>query len=211
MTKHDAPVSNRARAVGVVVLGLSGTGAAVGALWALLAPSVHAVVAIARSGGRVHDYLGNESEHLFVAPFLMLGLLNVVAVIAPVLAWQWRQHRGPEMAAGLSIGLIAAAGTAAAVGVLLVRMRYGALDFDTVPLSNADHKLTYVIQAPPVFFARAPLPAAATLLAPAATASLVYALLACADARDDLGSSHPGTVAAVTVSVKADGDVTFGR
>lgn len=176
------------RVILAVVLGLSASGALVGALWAWIAPSIHGVVAITRSGERVHEYLGSESQNFFVAPFLLLGLLGVVAVVASVLAWQWREHRGPGMAVGLAIGSAAAAAVAAAVGALLVRLHYGALNFDTVTLATGDHSLTYVRQAPPVFFARRPLQIAATLMSPAAAASLVYALLAAGSARDDLGA-----------------------
>ncbi|WP_240355721.1 DUF2567 domain-containing protein [Mycobacterium bourgelatii] len=174
-----------------VVLGLAGSGAFVGALWAWIAPPAHAVVAVARSGERVHEYLGAESQNFFVAPVLLLGLLGVVAVVSSVLVWQWREHRGPEMVVGLCVGLIATAAVAAGVGALLVRMRYGALDFDTVTLADGDHSVTYVRQAPPVFFARDELLVAATLLSPAAIASLVYALIAAGCARDDLGAHPP--------------------
>ncbi|BBX96161.1 DUF2567 domain-containing protein [Mycobacterium lacus] len=186
-----APHTSRSRAIVVVTLGLAATGVLVGALWAWIAPAIHAVVALTRSGERVHDYLGTESSNFFVAPFLMLGLLNVVAVVASVLVWQWRAHRGPGMVVGLSTGLVAAAAAAAAVGAVLVRLRYGALDFDVVALSGADHKLAYVTQAPPVFFDRRPSLVAATLLSPAAAAALVYALLAAGNARDDLGGYPP--------------------
>jgi len=182
------PSTARARTILALVLCLSASGVLVGALWAWIAPSIHAVVAIARSGERVHEYLGSESQNFFVAPFLLLGLLGVVAVVASVLAWQWREHRGPGMVAGLAIGSAGAAVVAAAVGALLVRLHYGALNFDTVTLAGGDHSLTYVRQAPPVFFARRPLQIAATLMSPAAAASLVYALLAAGSARDDLGA-----------------------
>ncbi len=88
---------------------------------AWIAPPIHGVVALDHSGERVHDYLGTESEHFFVAAVLMLGLLSVVSVVAPVLVWQWGEHRGPGMVAALSIGLVAAAAAAAAVGAPLVR------------------------------------------------------------------------------------------
>lgn len=183
----DAPRTSRRRALITVVLGVSLAGGVVGALWAWVAPSIHAVVAITRAGERVHDYLGNESQNFFVAPFLMLGLLGVEAVVASVLAWQWREHRGPEMVVALSVGLIGAAAAATSVGALLVRLRYGVLDFDTVALARGDHSVTYVMQAPPVFFARQLSLVVATLLSPAAVASLVYALIAAGTARDDLG------------------------
>ncbi len=209
MTEHaepetvGAPLTSGARAIIVVTVGLAVTGALVGGLWAWIAPSIHAVVALNRAGERVHDYLGNESENFFIAPFLLLGLMNTVAVVAAVLVWLWRAHRGPEMVVGLCIGLMVATAAAAGVGALLVRLRYGALDFDTVPLlANADHGLTYVIEAPPVFFARAPLQVVVTLLSPAAVAALVYALIAAGNPRDDLGAypsadqpSNPLTVA----------------
>lgn len=146
-----APRTSRTRAVLFVMLGLSATGVLVGGLWAWIAPPIHAVVAITRAGERVHEYLGSESQNFFIAPFMLLGLLSVLAVVASALMWQWREHRGPQMVAGLSIGLTTAAAIAAGVGALVVRLRYGALDFDTVPLSRGDHALTYVTQAPPVF------------------------------------------------------------
>jgi hypothetical protein len=90
------------------------------------------------------------------------------------------------MVVGLSVGLVTAAAVAAAVGAVLVRLRFGDLNFDAVPLSG-EHRVAYVIEAPPVFFARKPLQMAATLLWPAGTACLVYAVFAAASARDDLG------------------------
>jgi hypothetical protein len=199
-----APRTSRARAVVIVVLGLLATGALSGGLWAWIAPPIHGVVALDHTGERVLDYLGTESEHFFVAAFLMLGLLSVVSVVAPVLVWQWRQHRGPAMVAGVTIGLVAAAAAAAAVGAPLVRLRYGVVDFDGAPVTH-DNPVYYFTQAPPVFFGRGPLQIAATLLAPAATAALVYALLAAAATRDDLGGhpAEPQPPTAVTVPTGA--------
>nr|WP_260745389.1 DUF2567 domain-containing protein [Mycobacterium sp. SMC-2] len=171
----------------VGALGSSAAGVLIGGLWAWIAPPIHAVVALTRSGERVHDYLGNESQHFFDAPSLMLGLLTVLAVVTPVLAWQWRAHRGPAMVAALSTGMVVVAAAATAMGAALVRISYGALNFDAVPLSKAP-SVAYVIQAPPVFFADDPLQVALTLLWPAAIAALVYAVLAASDARDDLGA-----------------------
>jgi hypothetical protein len=182
-----APTS-RARAIFFAALGLSASGVLVGGLWAWLAPPIHLVVAMTRSGERVHDYLGTESQHFFDVPSLMLGLLTVLAVVAPVLTWQWRRLRGPGMVIGLTIGMIGAAGAAASVGAVLVLLRYGALDVDKVPVLGSP-AVSYVIQAPPVFFGPGPLQIATTLLWPAAVAALVYALLAAGSAYDDLGSS----------------------
>lgn len=181
-----APRTSRRRAVVAVVVGLIVAGVLIGALWAWLAPAVHGVVALTRDGDRVHDYLGNESDHFFVAAFLMLGLLNVVAVLAAVLLWQWRAHRGPGMVGALCIGVLGAAAAATSAGALLVHTHYGATDFAAAPVTE-QHRVYYFTEAPPVFFGQAPLQIACTLLLPVATAALVYAVLAAATARDDLG------------------------
>jgi hypothetical protein len=183
--------ASRLRAIVLAALGLSATGVLVGALWAWMAPPIHLVVAMTRSGERVHEYLGTESQHFFDVPALMLGLLTVLAVVASVLTWQWRRLRGPGMVIGLTIGMVGAAALASAVGAVLVLLRYGALDVDRVPVLGSP-AVSYVIQAPPVFFGPGPLQMAATLLWPAAIAALVYAMLAAGSAHDDLGSSGYG-------------------
>jgi NADH:ubiquinone oxidoreductase subunit K len=162
----------------------------VGGLWAWLAPPIHGVVVLTHSGERLHDYLGSESDHFFVAAFLMLGLLSVVAAVAAVLAWQWRAHRGPGMVVALCMGMVVAAAAAIGVGILLAHIRYGTVDLATVPLSH-DHPLHYFTEAAPVFFGTSRLQIACTLLLPAATAALVYAVPAAATSRDDLGGYPP--------------------
>ncbi|MEE2854394.1 MAG: DUF2567 domain-containing protein [Actinomycetota bacterium] len=202
----DVPASRRARtrALLVVVLGSALTGVVIGGVWAWIAPPIHAVVALTRSGERVHDYLGNESEHFFVAPALMLGLLTVLAVVASVGVWQWREHRGPAMVIALSSGMVAAAAAASAVGAGLVRLRFGALNFDAIPLTKSP-SVAYVVQAPPVFFSDGPLQIAVTLLWPAGIAALVYAVRTAADARDDLGALPPQPRPSETLPVKGGG------
>ncbi|WP_374021609.1 DUF2567 domain-containing protein [Mycobacterium sp. HNNTM2301] len=196
MTEHaHTPPSAPSRALprrATAIAGLAPVAAGVllGALWVWIAPPIHAVVALTRAGERVHDYLGNESQHFFDAPCLMLGLLTVLAVLGAAVAWQWRARRGPGMVVALATGLATAAAVAAATGAALARIRYGALNFDAVPLPKGP-SVAYVIQAPPVFFASDPLRVALTLLWPAAVAALVYAVLAAADARDDLGAMPP--------------------
>lgn len=107
---------SRDRFVLQVILGLSGVGVLIGGCWAWIAPPIHAVAALTKTGERVHDYLGTDSEHFFVAPCLMLGLLTVVAVVAPVLVWQRRAQRGPATAFALAVGLIIGAAAAAGWG-----------------------------------------------------------------------------------------------
>ena len=188
MTKPEpgAPRTSRRRAIFGMAVGLLIAGVLVGALWAWIAPPIHGVVVLTHGGDRLHDYLGNESDHFFVAAFLMLGLLNVLAAVAAALAWQWRAHRGPGMVTGLCAGVLIAAGAAVGVGALLVHLRYGTIDFATAPVSH-DHPVYYFTDAPPVFFGRTALQIACTLLLPATTAALVYAVPVAATARDDLG------------------------
>jgi len=184
------PRVSRTRAAAIVVAALAVTGAVVGALWAWLAPGIHGVVALTKEGERVRAYLGNDADNFFLAAFLQLGMVCVVAVVAAVLVWQWRAHRGPVMLCALSAGLAAAAGAAAGVGAVLVRWRYGTVDIAAAPVSP-EHRVHYVIEAPPVFFAHSPLLIAVTIVVPAGVAALVYALIATATARDDLGAWPP--------------------
>lgn len=209
------PRISRRRAAFILAAGLLPAGGLVGALWAWLAPPIRGVVVLTHNGERLHEYLGPESDHFFVAAFLMLGLLNVVAAVAAVLAWQWRAHRGPVMVVGLCCGMVVAAAAAIGLGVLLAHLRVGTVDFAAIPLSH-DHPLHYFAESPPVFFGPSPLQIACTLLLPAATAALVYAVPAAATARDDLGGHppveavYPGTVSAVD-AVIADGGAPTSR
>jgi hypothetical protein len=168
-----------------LTVGMTVAGVALGALWAWLAPSVHSAAAVTKSGKRVQQYLGNEADHYFDAAVLLAGLLVGLGVVAAVLAWQWRQQRGPAMVIALTVGGLAAAAAAAYTGAGLARIRYGHFDIDAVP---ADHKLHYVTQAPAVFFGQSPLQELTVLLLPAAAAVLTYAMMAAASAHDDLGT-----------------------
>jgi hypothetical protein len=190
MSQIVPPRISRRRAAVTVVAALAATGALIGALWAWLAPPVHGVVALTKGGERVRAHLGTEADNFFVAAFLVVGMLCVMAVVAAVLVWQWRAHRGPLMVAALALGGAAAAGAATGVGAVLVHWRYGSIDVGGAPISP-DHRVHYVIEAPPVFFGHAPLLVAVTILFPAAIAALVYALTAVAVPRDDLGAWPP--------------------
>jgi Protein of unknown function (DUF2567) len=187
VAEHPAPRFSGRAAAAVVVVGLAVAGVLVGALWAWLAPPAHGVVALTRSGQRVRTYLGSESDHFFVASAMLIGMLVPLAVISAVLVWQWRAHRGPVMATALWLGSVAAAATAAGVGAVLVHWRYDTVPFDTAPVTP-QNRVYYFTEAPPVFFAHGPLQIATTLLFPAAVAALVYALMAVATPRDDLGA-----------------------
>lgn len=191
MTDVEAPRVSRRRAVVTTVAGLIVAGVLVGALWAWLAPPIHGVVALTKSGERIKAYLGNEADHFFIAAFMIVGMLGAVAVVAAVLLWQWRAHRGPVMVAALSVGAVAGAGAAAGVGAVLAHLRYGTIDMAGAPVSP-EHRVHYVVEAPAVFFGHSPLQIAASVLLPAAAAALVYALMAVSTQRDDLGAWPPG-------------------
>ena len=181
---------SRGRAALTVVVGLAVAGAVIGALWAWLAPPIHGLVALTRSGERIKASLGSESDHWFTAAFLLIGMLAALAVVVAVLLWQWRAHRGPAMVAALAVGGVAAAAVAAGVGALAVHWRYGSIDLGAAPVSP-DHRVHYVVEAPAVFFGHSPLQVAATLLFPAGVAALVYAMAVAATPRDDLGGWPP--------------------
>src|SRR5690606_10918465 len=148
-------------------------GAVAGGLWAWLAPPIHGVVALTRSGDRVRAYLGAESDHWFTAAVMMVGFLGVLAFVAAVLVWQWRAHRGPVLAAALTVGAAAAGAVAAGAGALAVHWRYGTIDVAAAPVTE-EHRIHYVTEAPAVFFGHSPWQIAATVLLPAAVAALVY-------------------------------------
>jgi Protein of unknown function (DUF2567) len=190
MNEVVPPRISRRLAVVIAVAGLTVAGVLVGALWAWLAPSIHGVVALTKSGERVKAYLGNEADHFFISAFLIVGMLSALCVIAAVLLWQWRAHRGPAMVAALAVGAAAAAGAATGVGAALVRWQYGVVDIAAAPVSP-EHRVHYIVEAPAVFFGHSPLQIAATVLFPVAAAALVYSTIAMATSRDDLGAWPP--------------------
>lgn len=200
------PISQRTASLRVAV-GLALAGILVGALWAWLAPSLQGVVALNLEGARVRGYVGEEADHLFIAAFLMVGFLGVLAIVAAVWAWSLRAHRGPEMVCALTIGAMASAAVATGVGAALVRLRYGTVDVDAAPVSP-EHRVHYVVEAPAVFFGHSPWQIVATLVFPAGIVALAYAIGALSTARDDLGASPPrrATGPAPTGDVAPPGD-----
>ena len=184
------PKVSARRAALTVVAGLTAAGAVVGALWAWLAPPIHGVVALTRSGDRIKAVLGAESDNWFTSAFLVVGMLSVLAVVGAVVVWQWRVHRGPMMAVALVVGSVAAAAATTGVATVLAHLRYGGVDIAGAPVSE-QHRVHYITEAPAVFFGHSPLQVAATLLFPAAVAAIVYLLAAVATPRDDLGAWPP--------------------
>lgn len=190
MNEVASPRVSRGRAAATVVVGLVVAGALTGALWAWIVPPIHGVIALTKSGERVHASLGNEADNYFLSAFLLVGMVVAMAVVSAVLVWQWRPHRGPVLCAALAIGSAAAAGAAAGVGALIVRARYDVIDIAGAPISP-EHRVQYVTEAPPAFFAHTPWLIAATILFPVAMAALVYSLIAVSTSRDDLGGWPP--------------------
>ncbi len=172
------------------VLGALGLcGAVLGAVWAWIAPPIHTIIGLTKSGERVEAFLGKEADNQFVAVAIMVGLTTFLAIVSAVAVWQWRAHRGPALAAVVWIGQIVAAAAAAGVGVALAHWRYGTPDRN-VELSP-QNRVAYFTEAPPVFPGHHPLQIAVALLLPAAVAALTYAFLAVANPRDDLGVRPP--------------------
>lgn len=190
MTEIAVPRFSRRTAALITVAGLTAAGVVAGALWSWLAPPVHGVIALSRTGAKVKGYLGSEADNFFTSAFILIGLLVVVAVVAAVWLWQWRAHRGPVLVSALAVGCAAAAAAAAGVGAALVHWRYGSIDIEGAPVTP-QNRTHYVTEAPAVFFGHTPLQIATTILFPAAIAALVYALIAVSTARDDLGAWPP--------------------
>jgi hypothetical protein len=180
------PWRSRPAAAVIVAVTLAICGAALGALWAWIAPPIHTITALTRSGERVDAFLGTEADNLFVAAAMLIGLLCMLAIVAAVAVWQLRAHRGPVLATALWIGLIAAGASAAGVGAALAHWRYGAPDHQGVALTQ-ENRVHYFTEAPGAFAGHGPLQIAVTLLLPAALAALIYSVLAAAAPRDDLG------------------------
>ena len=170
----------------IVVVALTVCGALIGALWAWIAPPIHTITALTRSGERVDAFLGAEADNLFVAAAMMIGLLVMLAIVAAVAVWQWRAHRGPVLATALWVGLVAAGAAAAGVGAVLAHWRYGTPDRGVA--LTPQNRVHYFTEAPGVFVGHGPLQIAVTLLLPAALAALMYSVLAAAAPRDDLGA-----------------------
>jgi hypothetical protein len=185
-----APKVSRITAALRVFVAVACAGVPIGALWAWLAPPIHGVIALTKSGNRTTAYLGNESDNFFLGEFLLVGMLCALAVVAAVLVWQWRAHRGPVLLAALTIGAAAAAGVAAGIGAVLVRWRYGVIDVGAAPVTP-EHRIHYVTEAPAVFFGHGAFQVAATIVLPAAVAALVYTFTALSTPRDDLGAWPP--------------------
>lgn len=185
-----APRRSNVSAAVIVVAVLALSGAALGGLWAWIAPPIHTVTGLTKAGERVDGFLGREADNLFVAAAMMIGLLTMLAIVSTVAVWQWRAHRGPLLVTALWIGQVAAAGAATGAGAALAHWRYGTPDHQGAALSP-QNRVAYFTEAPSVFPGHSPFHIAVTLLLPAALAAFVYAVLVIAAPRDDLGAWPP--------------------
>lgn len=185
-----APRRSAASAAAIIVVALALSGAALGALWARIAPSIHTITGLSRSGERVDAFLGREADNLFVAAAMMVGLLSMLGVVSSVAVWQWRAHRGPMQVMALCVGLLAAGGAATGVGAAVAHWRYGTADHAGVEVTP-ENRVHYFTEAPPVFVGHGALQIAVTLLLPVALGALVYSVMTVATHRDDLGAWPP--------------------
>ena len=80
-----------------IIVGLVISGAILGAVWAVIAPPIHTITGLAKSGDRVDGFLGREADNVFVASAMFIGLLCMLGVVTAVAVWQWRAYRGPLM------------------------------------------------------------------------------------------------------------------
>lgn len=190
MTTLEQPRRTRRAAALTVGAGLTACGAVIGAVWVVIAPPIHTITALTKSGERVDGFLGKEADNLFVAAAMMIGLLTMLAIISAVLVWQWRAHRGPALAAALWIGLIGAGALSCGTGAALAHWRYGTADHKGVVLFP-ESRVHYFTEAPPVFLGHNVFQIAVTLLLPAAIGALVYALMTVATPSDDLDAWPP--------------------
>lgn len=187
-TEPDFGARARRWSAATIVSGLAVCGAVLGMVWAGVAPPIHTITALTRTGERADAFLGREADNIFVAAVMMIGLVSGLAVVAAVAVWQWRTHRGPLQVTALWIGMIAAGGAAAGVGAALAHARYGTADHAGTHVTPTD-RVHYFTEAPPVFLSHGPMQVAVTLLLPAALAALVYSVLAVANPRDDLDAT----------------------
>ena len=202
--------SSRVVAAVSVVIGLVLCGAALGAAWAWIAPPIHTITGLTKSGERVDAFLGRDADNQFVAVAILIGLLAMLAVVSAVLVWQWRAHRGPLQALALWVGQLGAGAAAAGVGAWLAHWRYGTPDRAGAPLTP-ENRVAYFIEAPPVLPGHHPLQIAVALLFPAALAALVYAFMTVATPRDDLGAWPPENLQRPPMDLHPWGfDVTAG-
>ena len=78
----------------------------------------------------------------------------------------------------------------------------GPADLAGAPLSP-EHRVGYLVEAPPVFFGHSPWVIATTLIFPAGVAALVYLFCTLATKRDDLGAWPPVEPAPVRLPAAA--------
>jgi hypothetical protein len=111
-----------------------------------------------------------------------------VRVVAAVLVWQWRPHRGPVMVRALAIGRRRRRARRG-VGALIVRSRYGRHRHRRCAgLDRASRVIRD--EAPAVFFAHHRCRSRHRCCS-RCVAALVYALMAVSTQRDDLGAWPP--------------------
>ena len=75
------PRRSKTAAAVIVVVALTMCGAGLGALWAWIAPPIHTITALTRSGDRIDAFLGTEADNHFVAAAMYIGLLSMLCLL----------------------------------------------------------------------------------------------------------------------------------
>ncbi|MBE7186959.1 DUF2567 domain-containing protein [Jatrophihabitans endophyticus] len=155
------------------VLALSAIGAILGLVWAAWSPPGPQAQVL--GGGK---FIADETESFIAGDGRFLVLALIVGVVAAVLAWTDRAHRGPIVLGGLIVG-----GLTGSLLMELVGHLTGGGSFHGAQLPGTDYVIT----------SRLPLSLhiQGLLLIESAVAALVYGLLVAFAAADDLGRPDP--------------------
>lgn len=167
------PVAGDLRQALRTVVALSAIGAILGLVWAAWSPPGPRAQVLGHG-----QFIVDETEAFVAGDGRFLVLAVVVGIVAAVLAWTDRVHRGPTVFLGLVVG-----GVTGSLLMELVGHLTGGGTFTGTRFPGTDVFLT----------ARLPLSlhAQGLLLVESAVAALVYGLLVAFAADDDLGRPEP--------------------
>lgn len=155
------------------VIALAAIGAILGIVWAAWSPPGPQAQVLGHG-----EFIVDETEAFVAADGRFLVLAVIVGLVAAVLAWTDRAHRGPAVVGGLVLG-----GIAGSLLMELVGHLFGGGSFHGTQFPGTDVYLT----------ARMPLSLhmQGLLLVESVVASLVYGVLVAFAAADDLGRPDP--------------------
>ncbi|MEJ2865828.1 DUF2567 domain-containing protein [Actinomycetospora flava] len=178
--RGDVPTALRLAAILAVV------GLPLGALWALLAPTVHTVALPGTGTGSP----AGEADHAFDAVAIFVLMITAFGVIAGALAWRRRHRRGPVVLVALVLGSLVGAWLAGRVGALFawsaspvpVLVDPAALGTAGMPGAPVPAVLTSVPASPGPWW---------IAIVAGLGAALTYVLAAIVDGHEDMGRDDP--------------------